>query len=292
MPYLYLIGAMCSSCALSVCGSLYNRKNAARHHVSNLYNLLIACSMFVCWCVMYIADFSFDLGVLPYSLGFAACYTLAMIGHIKALGSGSVALTAFVKQLSLVAVSFWGFVFWDTPLSLNVAIGIVLITVALALCFLKRKAAGEKAATVTARWFAYAAVLLIGNAGCSIIQKYQQFAFDGQHGAMLMVFAALFSAVICVLLSLREKKDDWSTAAKTTWFFPVGAGFASAMLNLFVLLMASTALSPSVIYPGIAVGGVTLTTLVSVFIFREKLSQRQWLGLGVGVVALVFLNLS
>ncbi len=292
MPYLYLLGAMCSSCALSTCGSAFNRKNVERHHVSNLYNLLIACSVFVCWSLMYIADFSFVWGVLPYSIGFAVCYTLAMIGNIHALASGSVALTAFVKQLSLVFVSLWGFVFWQIDLTVNVGIGLLLITVALALCFFKQKTAGTQAAVVTAKWFGYAAILIIGNAGCSIIQKYQQFAYNGKHGAMLMVFSSFFSAVICLLLARHEDKRDWGVTFKTSWYLPAGAGFASAMLNLFVLLMASTTLSPSVIYPGIAVGGVTLTTLFSVLVFREKLSLRQWLGLAVGVVALVFLNVS
>ncbi len=292
MPYLYLLGAMCSSCALSTCGFAFNRRNAGRQHVTNLYNLIIAGSMVVCWALMYAVDFSFDWGVLPYSAGFSVCYTLALIGHIKALASGSVALTAFVKQLSLVCVSLWGFVFWQTPLTVNVGIGLVLITVALALCFFKQKTAGTAAAVVTAKWFGYAALLLVGNAGCSIVQKYQQFAYNGQHGTMLMVFASLFSAAICWLISLHEDKREWRITAKTSWYLPAGAGFASAMLNLFVLLMASTTLSPSVIYPGIAVGGVTLTTLFSVLVFREKLSIRQWLGLAVGVVALVFLNLS
>lgn len=291
MPYLFLFGSMCSSGALSVLGTSFNRKNSARRQVSTLYNLLIACSVLVSWLILYAFDFSFDFGVLPYSVGFAFFYTLAMIGHIQALKSGSVSLTAFIKQLSLVFVSLWGFVFWDSPITANVGIGLVLITVALALCFLGKKRDGRQGAVISMKWVGYAAILLIGNAGCSIIQKYQQLAFNGAHRSMLMVFASLCSVIFCLVLGRKEDKGDWTATVRDSWYFPVGAGVASALLNLFVLRMASTTLSPSIIYPGIAVGGVTLTSLASVVLFKERLLWRQWVGLAIGVIALVFLNL-
>ena len=276
--------------ALSILGTTFNRKNAAHRHVSNLYNLLIVCSMLVSWSILYALDFSFDIGVLPYSIGFAFFYTLAMIGHIQALQSGSVALTAFVKQLSLVFVSLWGFVFWDTPLKPTTILGIALIVVALALCFFK-KTSDDSKNTVTAKWFGFATLLLIGNAGCSIVQKYQQFAFGGEHRSLLMVCASACAVVMCLLLCHKADKSDWSVTVRTSWQFPVLAGISSALLNLLVLLMASTSLSPSVIYPGIALGGVTLTVLMSVIVFKERLRTRQWVGLVIGMVALLFLNL-
>lgn len=216
-----------------------------------------------------------------------------MIGHIKALKSGSVAMTAFIKQLSLVCVSFWGFAFWNTPLTTNTLIGLILIAIALSLCFFtgNKKANSSSTPAITLKWLFYAVILIIGNAGCSIVQRYEQMAFDGKHGSMLMVFGPLFSALTCLLLFLREEKPNWQEVVKSSWHLPTAAGISSAVLNLFIILMVSTTLSPSVIYPGIAVGGLTITTLSSVVFFRERLKNSQWIGLGVGVVALIFLNI-
>lgn len=293
MPYFYLLSAIVFSASLSILGTCFNTKNAGKKHISNLYNLLIGCSVFISWTVIYIFDFSFETKVLLYSAGYGICYTLAMIGHIKALKSGSVALTAFVKQLSLVGVSFWGFTFWNTPLTTNTLIGLILIAIALILCFFTghKKENDSTLPTVTVKWLVYAVILIIGNAGCSIVQRYEQMAFDGKHGSMLMVFGTLFSAITCLIMFIREDKSNWREVAKSSWYFPTAAGVSSAILNLFIILMVSTTLSPSVIYPGIAVGGLTLTTLASVIFFKERLTFSKWLGLGVGVVALVFLNL-
>ncbi len=294
MPYLYLLTAIIFSASLSILGTCFNAKNKTRKHVSNLYNFLIACSVFLSWSIIYIFDFSFEPRVLFYSVGYGICYTLAMIGHIKALKSGSVALTAFIKQLSLVCVSFWGFAFWGTKLTAHTGLGLVLIAIALSLCFFtghKKADEERKTATVTLKWVIYAVILLIGNAGCSIVQRYEQMAFNGKHGSMLMVFASLFSAIVCLLLYLREDKSSFKPVIRDSWYFPAAAGISSAVLNLFIILMVSTTLSPSVIYPGIAVGGLTITTLVSVIFFKEKLKVSQWLGLGIGVIALIFLNL-
>ncbi|MBP3600479.1 MAG: hypothetical protein J6J30_05290 [Clostridia bacterium] len=293
MPYLYLLSAIAFSASLSILGTCFNAKNKDKKHISNLYNLLICCSVTLSWSIIYIFDFSFEPKVLPYSAGYGICYTLAMIGHIKALKSGSVALTAFVKQLSLVGVSFWGFAFWDTPLTKNTVIGLIFIAIALSLCFFtgNKKTEQNSAPAVTLKWLIYAAFLIVGNAGCSIIQKYEQMAFNFKHGSMLMVFGTLFASLTCLILFLREDKPDWRKVLKGSWYLPTAAGVSSAALNLFIIIMASTTLSESVIYPGIAVGGLTLTTLASVVFFKERLKWSQWIGLGVGVIALVFLNI-
>lgn len=291
MPYLYLLCAICTSGALSILGTLYNAKNSDCLNVSRLYSFLTSCSVFVSWLVIYAFDCSFDPGVLIYSIAYGIFYTIAMLGLINALNIGSVSLTAFIKQLSLVCVSFWGFFFWNTPFTVNVAVGLLLITIALALCLFTGKEKKVTSSQISLKWVIYAAMLLIGNAGCSIIQKYQQAAFDGQHGTMMMAFATFFAIFINFFVARQEDKTYWKRAIRKSWYFPILAGISSAIVNRFILLLISTPLSPSLIYPGIAVGGLMLTVLVSVVVCKEKLIRQQWIGLAVGAIALVFLNL-
>ena len=66
---------------------------------------------------------------------------------------------------------------------------------------------------------------------------------------------------------------------------------SSALSNVFILLLVKCQMSPVILYPGIAVGGLIITTLIAFFGFREKLRPQQWVGLAVGAVALVLLNL-
>lgn len=288
--YLYLVGAMLGSALLSVSGTFYTKRNASRPNVSSLYTFLVSCSVTVGWLLIFLADPSFDAGVLWYSLGYGVGYVVAILGLVGALSSGSVALTAFFKQLSLVAVSVWGFFFWDEPVTLTAVTGMTLIAVALALCLLG-KGNGEAKMKLSPKWFLCVGMLLAGNALCSILQRYQQMAFDGQHGSMMMLFATAFSIVVAFLFCLREDKTHYRAALKKTWYFPVVTGAGSAVMNLFIILLATSPLPPSLIYSGIAVGGFVVTTLASVVVFRERLILRQWIGLGVGALAILFLNL-
>ena len=59
----------------------------------------------------------------------------------------------------------------------------------------------------------------------------------------------------------------------------------------FLNKKASTDLSPSLIYPVIGVGGLSIVTVFSLLVFKEKMTVRQWLGVAVGAVAVVLLSI-
>jgi len=234
-------------------------------------------------------DFSFDVRVLPYSLLYSVGYSCFTVGMLGALRTGSTSITALVKQLALVGVSLWGFLFWDTKFTILSGIGLVLIVVSLSLCLITKDKHNQERTAL--KWAFYAILITIGNAGCSIIQRYQQSAFDYQHKNMLMFFGVFFAAIICLLFALKEPKTNWISALKASWFCPAITGCSSALSNVFILLLIKHQMSPVIIYPGIAVGGLMLTTVISLLCFRDRLRTSQWWGLAIGAVALVLLNL-
>ena len=288
MPYIFLICSVVASAQLSIMATVFNKRNT-EPNTKNIYNLLYMVASFLSWAIMYAFDFSFEPTVLIYSVGYAVLYNLAVNGLVKALGCGSVSLTAFFKQLSLAAVSIWGFFFWGAKITLYIIIAFALIILSLYLCLSSDKnATSEK---ISLKWFFYVSLLFLSNAGCSIVQKHQQIDFAAQHGTQLMCFGTFFSMIISLAIILKSGRPKWSLCKKGSFKFPIFAGISSAVLNLFIILMAQTTLSPSLIYPSIAVGGMLLSIMFSVVIYKEKLSTRRIIGLFVGVVALVFLNL-
>ena len=296
MDYLYLLLGMVTMGGLSVFAAFYTRKNAKRENVSRLYTLMVVFFALLGWCVLYAIDFSFEPRVLLYSVFYGVGYATAMLGVVGALSSGSVALTAFVKQFSFVIVSIWGYFFFPGEVfGWKAALGIGLIALSMYLCLVSGKS--EKPADgrpiVTVKWLIYAVMILGGNALCSLLQKYQQMAYPGEHKSMLMVFGVGFALVVAAIFALGEKKDDWKAAAKTSFQFPLLAGCCSAGLNLSILLLAtSETLSSGFVFSGMAVGGMVVTLLASLIAFRERLSLRQWAGIVIGTGALVFLNIN
>lgn len=289
MAYLYLLCAMCSSAFISICSSSFSQKNVGVSNISTTYNVLTTFSAVLIWGILYLRDFSFDPRVLLYSLAYGVFYTCALLGLYNALRTGSVSLTAFIKQLSLIAVAIWGFFFWDASIESNIVIGLILIVAALYLCFKPDKETHSK--PVTLKWIFFSLLLLVGNAGCSIIQKTHQGLFDQQHGNMLMFFGCLFSFMVSLILYWRGKRCRLAEINRVSLLFAVFGGFGSGCLNLFILLLINSTMPESVLFPGIAVGGLILTTVYSVVFCRERLRGHQWAGLAVGAVALVFLNL-
>jgi len=289
MSYFYLFMAMLFSAAITVGSRFYNQKNQGVDGAAGLYRLLVPCSGILMWFVLWLLEPSFDLRVLPYSLLYSLCYLSFTMGMLGAVKTGSTSLTGLVKQAALAGVSLWGFVFWDTRFTPAVGLGIGFLILSLGLCLITRE---ERSKTYDLRkWLVFAAMVAVGNAGCSIVQRYQQMAFQYQHKNMFMLFSVFFAAVWALLLSIKENKQNWKAAAKTSWPFAFLAGCSGAASNVFILLLVKRQLSPVILYPGIAVGGLMLTILITFFGFREKLRPLQWLGLAVGAVSLVLLNL-
>ena len=283
MNYLYLFLSVLCVASTNVIGKRYNQKNAHRVGASSIYNLMLLSAVFSCWLILFLRNPSFDVGVIPYSLAFALCYTLCHIGTINALRLGSVMLTSLFGKLSLILVSVWGFFFWNQKFTLAAGVGLLLTALSLFLCLYRGR--GEKNAKPNLGWILCLTLVLFGNAGCSIVQRNQQVKFVGKYGSFLMLVATGVSLLVFFLLYLRSDRSDSRIIAKTSWGLPVTAGVANALLNLLVIILATSPLSPSLIYPTLAVGSLILITLCSLFVFKEKMRPWQWLGVALGVVA-------
>ena len=292
MPYLYLLTAVVLMSILNILGAGFNKKQTGTENVTPFYNLLLVCSALCTWGVIYAFDFSFEVRVLPYSLLFGVCYAGIAISLIKALGAGPTLLTSLIQQLSLIGVSVWGFLFWGTwnvekaPLVLT---GLALVVVSLALCLYSGEKSDKK---ITWKWMGYVAIVFVVTAGASIVQKAEQIAFYGEHGAMFMFFGVMVAVVICLVNFLIGGKADIRKMFRSAHPYAIGAGMSSALGNLFVVLLATTELSPNLVYPTLAVGCLALTSVVSVFLFKEKLAWWQWVGALVGTVAVALLSIA
>ena len=68
-------------------------------------------------------------------------------------------------------------------------------------------------------------------------------------------------------------------------------GIANALVNLLVMVLVSKGMAASIMFPVISGGGIVLTTLVAIFIYKEKLSVNQYIGLLLGTVSVVLMNI-
>ena len=291
MPYVMLIIGALSVSSSSVFCSLYNKNNKEEQASTTFYNMAFVCCGFLCWTILFLINRTFDWRIWWYALIFAVCYTACNYGFIEAIKTGSITFTTLLLQLSFICVPIWGFFFWDTKFTPFVWIGLALVAISLALCLYKGKEKTGKDRKIQLKWLFFALLAFIGNAGCSIIQRTQQINYNGQYGAFFMVLSMGLSSIIGIIICLQRKGFSNKQILRRKWYFPVLAGAFNALQHVVIIYLVSTPLSPSLIYPSTAVGGLIVTTIFSTIVFKEKMRWWQWIGVVLGAAAIGVLML-
>ena len=290
LPYIYLISCVFFAASLSLFASSFNKRNEGRKHdCTPLYNLIYVLCVVIGWSFIWATDFSFEIKVLPYSILFAVGYAAAVMGLIISMKNGPMALTSLIFQLSIVAVSVWGFIFWDSPVTAPVIIGLILVLLSLFFCLYTKKKEGEKG--ISLKWIICVGITFISNGAISVIQRQQPIDFNKQHSSMMMFFGTFFAFIIILGFFLKSDKSEAKAVIKSSGIFPVLSGICNVLMNLFIIILATSKLSPSLIYPSIGVGGIIITTIFSVIALKEKKTVLQWIGIIFGAAATVLLSI-
>lgn len=291
MPYIFLLLACVSTSITNILGGYFNKRTAGKKDAQMIYTFIAILSSLIVWWIMYAINFSFDVKVLPYSVMFGLFLTLGIICNILALKTGPIVLTSLIVQISTVMVAVWGLIFWNTEFTIKVILGIILVVVSLFLClYSKKQEEDAKTQKITFKWVVFVMLAFVGNGGCLIVQKMQQTAFDNQHGNMLMAFAMVVSIIVGTVVLIKSDKVDLKPIVKKGGIFAGLIGICNVLLNLFVILLAKTSLSPNLIYPTIAVGSLIITSILSIFLFKERLKWWQWIGVAIGIASVGLLS--
>ena len=289
MPYFYLASAVVFNASISLFGAFFNKKSQNLQDATPFYTLLLVASAFVGWFVLFAFDGSVSLEVIPYSIIFGVGYALCNAFLVHSLNSGPMSLTSLLIQLSLISATIWGFFFWEAKFTPLVAIGLVAVVISLWLCLYKGKT--EKQNKFSWKWLLYVAITFVGNSACTIVQRTQQIVFDGKYGNFFMLVAVGISTIISLVIYLKSNKKDSLIILKKSGYMPISAGFFNVLANFCVILLATSTLSPSIVYPVIAVGVLMITTLVSFIVFKEKMKWWQYIGIVLGIIATAILNI-
>ena len=158
----------------------------------------------------------------------------------------------------------------------------------LCFCLLPFCKKGEKR-KITVKWGVYAFLAFVGNGGCSTVQKIQQVNCHGQYKSEFMMIAYLISVVVLLVMAICSERKQVVREIKDGWIFWLMCGLGNGLVNFLVLILTNR-MPSSVMFPLISAGGILATFLVSLFIYKEKLSKFQNVGLVLGIISVIFLN--
>lgn len=227
--------------------------------------------------------------ILPYSFFFAVCYAVATVTMVLAVKIGSLTLTSLFLSYSLIIPTLNGLIFLGDKAGIFQYIGITALLISIYLVRAERdKTATEK--RVSIKWLIYVISGFIANGMCSVIQNAQKLKFGGAHDGNFMITSLSIAVLIFAVAVLTAERVILLSCLKNGAFIGALNGLCNGATNLLVMVSLAFVAS-SVFFPLISAGGIILTFLFSVIIYKEKFIPRQIVGLIFGIAALVCLNI-
>lgn len=219
------------------------------------------------------------LAFLLPSVFFALSLSLKSVGIVR---------TEVAQRLSLIVPLIAAFYWFGEQLQWTTAIGLSIGFIAILLCIGWSKTDPRQYKRQRNPWF-YPTLVFLGYGLCDILfKRIAQTTSIPYTTAMFVVFvmAMLFAFLWWYIMALRNSSR-----------FQIPAIFWGSALGLFnfanilFYMKAHRALpdNPSIVFAGMNMGVIALGALVGLWLFKEKLSKWNWVGIGLAMMAVAIL---
>lgn len=220
-------------------------------------------------------------------LGIVFVSSLFVIAQVTAKSGISVAQVA--NRMAVVVPISVAIIFYGDALSPAKIIGIALALVSVYLVSHKE----TEGKPSQKWWWLFPVIIFICSGIIDSCINYAQrnLLSDNDFDAFL---ATIFSTAflfggIALLYQLIIKKEEFQLKAIPAGIILGTINFAS--MYTIVMALKSNILEPSSLFPINNLSILTMSTLVSVVVFKEKLSSKNWIGIGLSLLAILILGL-
>lgn len=255
------------------------------------FNLLGA----LMWCVcLFLANggrLHLDASVLLWGCIYGVTQALFILFKTAAMNSGPVSVTTLIGNCSLVVSVVVCFILWNEPISLADMIGLALLMLGLTLATYKKSSG-----TFTKKWALLSLLFLVSGAGVGIIFKAFSKNGGAEYTSGMMIVAAIVMLIsytaICLFTGGFASKSNKYTKKEKRLFIILAlvSGLLSCLYNRLNIYL-SGALDGVIFFPSFNGGVVVLSTVVSMIIFKEKLSAKQLIGLLLGISGICIIGI-
>ena len=121
------------------------------------------------------------------------------------------------------------------------------------------------------------------------MQKMQQDASNGAYKNEFMIISLAVVTIVLLVLGL-SKNGNKREMLKPCIKYGAVKGLINGIMN-YLVMVVSASMPNSVLFPSISAGGIVLTFICALTIYKEKLSKTQTVGYILGIVSVVFLNI-
>lgn len=232
---------------------------------------------------------TFSRDFLPYCGVYAVCYACAAVTFVLAIACGSLAMTQLILSYCCVIPMIYSLMCGET-LGIVQIIGIILLFLSLMVTYYRKSKPGE-GKTASAKWIFYIVLLFLSNGFCGVISRMQQLRFGGVYDRSFMLVSLGLAVILLAVAAILREGSRMVGAIKEGVWLSAGCGASNGLANFFNLICLAT-IPNAVYYPVKSAADLLLAAAMSVFLFKEKLRPAQYVGVGLGALALIFINIS
>ena len=276
----------------NVCKKFYtlNKKlSVSGGFIFNAITSITAGIVLLCWGGFgNTSTFTILLGI-----AFGVVTALQGITNIVALQWGPMSYTSVIISFSTIISALSGVAFFNESLHWPQIVGIVFMLASFVLA--TKKDDSDKKTNF--KWFIMCLIAFFATGFIGVMQKVHQTSTHATELSSFLIIAFLTSAILCSIFAIFFKKpaqqdDQPSTSKKLVFLIPLAVtlvcGICVAVNNKFNLYLSGV-INSAVFFPIVNGGGLILTTLAALLLFREKLTLKQWIGLTLGIISVIFL---
>lgn len=277
---------------------VYSDKVSCTKSGYNIFNAVLSAV-----CAIVLAALSgFNLECSTYTLVSAIIFgvitALSSVFVLMATGIGPLSYTTVIASSSTVITALSGCIFWGEQIKITQIIGIVLMLGCL-FCSVKKD---DSKANTSIKWLILCLLAMLFSGGVGIMQKiHQSSEHAGELYAFLVIAFEISTIASLITLAFTVRKDkvrilvENAALSKSKTVLNISvlgivSGVCVAACNAINLYLSGK-MPSAVLFPILNGGSLIIIVLACMVIFREKLSLKQWGGIGLGAAAVLLLCL-
>ncbi len=225
---------------------------------------------------------------------FVLCYFFTVL----ALKEGPMSISSLIFAFALLIPAVYGIIFQHNTVGLFFYFGLALFILCIIFINLEPKNNLDKKSKITFKWLVYVLIaaisdgvasIIISIAGSSQSQNPTDIIYDGVTFLMLGFLVA--TIVLFVIALIREKSKLKSNLKSVSLWGGLCGIFTGISFILMMYFTNLNIISNAIYFPVYSGGQIILCSLIGMFWYKEKFRPIQYLGIVLGIISVIFLNL-
>ena len=267
----------------------YGKKHGAG---GMFFNAIICMFAMVYFFVTDKGGLQFSTGVIIYGLINSLMYAVGFYAAYLAYRCGSFGLTRLLTSFSSIIPIFFGIIVLKEPTTALTYISLLLIFLSLFLMNYQGKTRDtlQDQQKISLKWIIFVILIIVSNALISIISKLKVDNLGTELNNEYLITCYAGASIGLFILGFIFEKNNFKSTIKYGFTYGAAAGIFNGINNLLILVTYEY-LPISFISPVRTGLGMVIAFLLSIFLYREKFTRRQLISAGIGIVAVILMNL-